>query len=112
MFHQSVIRVRAGTKTDRGGNVVKDWASASKALIGSLSVQPAVQSEESDPTRTAVVTGWRVLSAPGTAPDIRADDRIEHAGMVCEVEGEVAAWPDPLTGGVHHVEFVIKRATG
>jgi hypothetical protein len=112
MFHQSVIRVRAGTKTDRGGNVVKDWATATRALIGSLSVQPASQAEETDPTRTAVVTGWRVLSAPGTAPDIRADDRIEFAGMTCEVDGEVAAWPNPLGGGVHHVEFVMKRATG
>ncbi|MGE9696668.1 hypothetical protein ACQKFA_23295 [Streptomyces sp. CH6] len=112
MFHQSVTRVRAGTKTDRGGNVVKDWTTATREPIGSLSVQPASQAEETDPTRTAVVTGWRVLSAPGTAPDIRADDRIEHAGMVCEVEGEVAAWPNPLGDGVHHVEFVMKRATG
>lgn len=111
-FFDSVVRVRAGTKVDRGGNTVTDWASATRATIDQLNIQPASQTESTDPTRTAVVTGWRLQSAPGTAPDIRAVDRIEWRGMTLEVDGEVAEWPDPLDGSTHHVEFLMKRATG
>ncbi|QCX81051.1 hypothetical protein C9F11_37340 [Streptomyces sp. YIM 121038] len=120
-FFDSLVRVRAGTRTDRGGNTVPDW-SADKVVrvpVGQLNIQPSSQAEGSstssgaaDPTRTAVVTGWRVQSAEGTRPDITAADRLEWRGMVLEVEGEVAEWSDPLTGAVHHVEFTMTRATG
>lgn len=112
MFDQMVTRVRAGTKTDRGGNTVPDWDNPQRLAISGLSVQPSVQTEATDPTRTAVVTGWHVLSEPGTAPDVLSSDRIEFNGLTCEVDGEVAAWPDPLGPGVHHIEFSLKRATG
>lgn len=113
-FFDSVVRVRAGTKTDRGGNTVPDWSpgAVTRATIDQLNIQPASQTESTDPTRTAVVTGWRVQSAPGTAPDIRAVDRIEWNGMTLEVDGEVAEWPDPLDGTPHHIEFTMKRSTG
>ncbi|MDX2694953.1 hypothetical protein [Streptomyces ipomoeae] len=113
-FHDSVVRVRAGTRTSRGGDTVKDWSAGavSRLAVGQLNIQPASQSEQTDATRTAVITGWRVQSEPGTAPDITAADRIEWRGMVLEVKGEVAEWPDPLTGAVHHIEFTMDRATG
>jgi hypothetical protein len=114
IFLQTVRRVRAGTRTDRGGNTLPDWSpgAVSRLVVPWVSVQPNTQAEDTDPTRTAAVTAWRVLSAPGTAPDVRADDRIEWNGLIFEVEGEVAAWPDPFDGTVHHVEFVMQRATG
>lgn len=113
MFDQTVTRVRAGTRTDRAGNTVPDWDLAERIEIGHLSVQPTVQQETSTADRPArVVTGWHVLSEPGTAPDVRADDRIEFGGLTCEVVGEVAAWPDPLDGGTHHVEWTMQRITG
>ncbi|GAA4688090.1 hypothetical protein [Streptomyces youssoufiensis] len=111
-FFDVVTRVRAGVRIDRGGNQVPDWTVATRLVIGQLNVQPATQVESENPTRTAVVTGWRVQSAPGTAPDVRADDRIEWDGMTLEVQGEVARWPDPITGATHHVEFTVSRATG
>jgi hypothetical protein len=112
MFDDTVVRVRAGTTTDRGGNTVTDWAHATRTEIRALSVQPTVQDENTGDERTTVVTGWHVLSEPGTAPDVRAEDRIEYQGMTCEVTGEVARWPDPLDGGVHHVEWTMRRVTG
>lgn len=112
MFFDEIVRVRAGTKTDRGGNTVEDWSAASRLTVTDVNVQPNTQNETTDPTRTAVVTEWRVQSAPGTAPDITAVDRIEWDGMTCEVEGEVAHWSDPTDGTVHHIEFTMKRATG
>ncbi len=113
-FFDSVVRVRAGTRTDRGGNTIRDWTAGAvtRLTVEDLNIQPTSQSEQTDATRTAVVTGWRVQSAEGTAPDITAADRIEWDGMVLEVQGGVAPWPDPLTGAHHHTEFTMVRATG
>ncbi|MFD8596971.1 hypothetical protein ACFV1L_18415 [Kitasatospora sp. NPDC059646] len=114
IFHQQVVRLRPGTRTDRGGNTVPDWSpgAVDRLAVGRLSVQPAVQIERPGPDRTEVVTGWHVLSAPGTAPDVRSGDRIEYDGLTCEVIGEVARWANPVTGAVHHVEWQMTRATG
>ena len=120
-FYDSLVRVRAGTRTDRGGNQVPDWSPAqvNRLAIDRLNIQPASQTEgtntasgAADPTRDAVTTGWRVQSDEGTTPDITALDRIEWRGMTLEVQGEVAAWSDPLTGLPHHIEFTMVRATG
>lgn len=114
VFHQSIVRLRAGSKTDRGGNTIPDWSQAevSRLTVGQVSVQPTSQAEESDASRTAVVTGWQVISAPGVDADIRYDDRIEWAGMTLEIVGEVARFLGFLDGSTHHIQFVMRRATG
>ncbi|MFJ4799200.1 hypothetical protein [Kitasatospora purpeofusca] len=114
IFHQQVVRVRAGTRTDRAGNTVPDWSpgAVDRLTITRLSVQPTVQSERAEADRTSVVTGWRVLSAPGTEPDVRAGDRIEFDGLVCEVDGDVGRWRDPVAGRTHHAEWAMRRSTG
>jgi hypothetical protein len=120
-FFDSLTRVRAGTHEDRGGNEVPDWSdgAAGRLTIGKLNIQPSTQTEghntssgAPDATRDAVITGWRVQSEEGTRPDITALDRLEWQGLTYEVVGEVAEWPDPLTGTVHHIEFTMQRATG
>lgn len=114
MFNQTAVRVRAGTKTDRGGNTMPDWspAAVSRLTVTGLNIQPNSQAETADEQRDAVITGYRVQSSEGAAPDIRATDRIEWNGQTFEVDGEVAAWPDLFTVAVHHIEFVMRRATG
>lgn len=114
MFNQTAVRVRAGTKTDRGGNTVPDWSpsAASRLTVTSLNVQPNSQSESVEESRNSVVTGYRVQSAEGTRPDVTAGDRIEWRGQMYEVDGEVAEWPDLFTDTVHHIDFVMVRATG
>jgi hypothetical protein len=120
-FFDSLVRVRAGTRTDRGGNTMPNWSedAVTRLNVDQLNIQPSSQAEGTsasngapDPTRNAVITGWRVQSEEGTRPDITATDRVEWRGMTLEVQGEVAEWSDPLTGGVHHVEFTMARATG
>lgn len=111
MFWQSAVRVRPGVKTDRGGNHVADWDNATRTPVDRLTIQPTSQTETTDTTRTAVVSGWFVMSEPSTNPDVLASDRIEFDAITCEVIGEVARWPDSL-GGVHHVEWTMRRATG
>ncbi|WP_262702047.1 MULTISPECIES: hypothetical protein [Streptomyces] len=116
-FFDTVTRVRAGTRTDRGGNTVPDWTTATRAPVDQLNIQPTgaapgASSEIQTPERDAVISGWRVQSEPGTWPDITAMDRIEWNGMTLEVDGEVGRWSDPLNGSPHHIEFTMKRATG
>lgn len=114
MFNQSAVRVRAGAKTDRGGNTVPDWSEAAvhRLPVVGLNIQPATQTEAVDEMRNEAITGYRVQSAEGRAPDIRAVDRIEWRGETYEVDGEVASWPELFTDTVHHVEFVMRRTTG
>jgi hypothetical protein len=112
MFNQTLIRVRAGTRPDRGGNTMPDWSTATRLLVAQVNIQPSIQQESHDETRAAKVTGWHVQSAEGTNPDIRADDRIEWDGMTLEVDGEVARWPALFVDAVHHIEFEMKRSTG
>lgn len=113
-FFDSLVRVRAGTREDRGGNTVPDWSQGAvhRLPVDQLNIQPASQAEGVDDTRTTATTGWRVQSEEGTRPDITAADRIEWRGLTYEVDGEVAEWPDPLNGAVHHIEFTMVRATG
>lgn len=112
MFNQSAVRVRAGTKTDRGGNTLPDWSNPNRLTVTGLNMQPTSQSENVDEQRDSAITGYRVQSTEGTAPDIKATDRIEWAGQVFAVEGEVAVWPRLFVDAVHHIEFVMVRATG
>lgn len=114
VFHQTIVRVRAGERTDRGGNTVPDWAAdkVSRLPVGQVSVQPATQAEDNDAARTQAVTGWQVISAPGVDADIQAKDRIEWGGMTLEVIGEVGRYLDFGDGATHHIEFVMRRATG
>ncbi|MGW6531473.1 hypothetical protein [Streptomyces venezuelae] len=114
MFHQTIVRVRAGTTIDRGGNSVPDWSAGAvrRLPVSSVSVQPTTQAEANDAARSAAVTGWQVISAPGVDADITAVDRIEWDGMTLEVIGEVGRYQDFLDGATHHIEFVMQRATG
>ncbi|MFE3657276.1 hypothetical protein [Streptomyces sp. NPDC059165] len=114
VFHQSIVRLRAGVKQDRGGNTIPDWSegAVSSLTVSSVSVQPSSQEETPDETRTAVTTGWRVISAPGVDADIRANDRILWDGKALEIVGEVARHQQFLDGSTHHIEFFVRRATG
>lgn len=113
-FDQELVRVRAGTRTDRGGNVVENWApeAVTRLTLEHISVQPASQVEVTTAERTALVTGWRAQSEPDTNPDVQARDRIEWNGLILQVVGEIARWTDPISGAVHHAEWAMSRTTG
>lgn len=113
-FDQDLVRVRPGTRTDRGGNQVEDWSAGAvtRLTLARVSVQPASQTEVTTAERTAVVTGWRAQSEPGTDPDIQAADRIEWNGLLLQVVGEIARWTDPVDGTPHHAEWTMSRTTG
>lgn len=115
MFDQSLVRLRAPLRRNRGGELVPDWSSdlVERVTITGVSVQPSSTDETSTAQFTSRSIRHRVFSLPGTAPDVTAIDRIEFDGDTYEVEGDVNAWPDPFGAVVlHHVEFVIRRDIG
>lgn len=115
-FDQAAVRVRAGRKSDRGNpdGTVLDWSSnaVDRADLPPLNIQPSIQSETTEAGRTPVLTGWRVQADHGVDLDVTAADRIEWDGLLYEVDGEIARWPDPVGEDLDHVEFNIKRVTG
>lgn len=114
MFNQAATRIRAGTRTDRSGNTRPDWSSdaVDRLDVTGLNIQPYSQTEIVDAERDSRITGYRVQSREGSAPDVRALDRIEWRGELYELDGEVAVWPALFTDAVDHIEFVMVRATG
>lgn len=111
-FVDSIQRKRAPLGVDARGNEIRRWDQAALTTIGELSVQPNSQTEQANALRDLRITSWRVQSAPGVDLDIEATDRVIWAGDEYEVDGEVARWSDPIFGGVHHVEFLIRLWEG
>jgi hypothetical protein len=109
---QTITIVRAGTKTDRYGNTVADWSTATRRTADRVSVQPSSQTETPAGNRDPVITVWRILSDHGVDIDVLPPDRIEWDGATFEVAGEVGRFRDPFTGGVDHVEFAMRKVMG
>jgi hypothetical protein len=113
LYHDSGTVVRAPLVTDRYGNQVRDWDSATRFPVTDIAVLPTQQVEDATGNRTSVTTGWRLYSRPGTDVDLRATDRVEFGALSLDVIGEVARWPHPLRPrAVHHVEAELRRVTG
>lgn len=110
IFTQQITRLRARERTNRAGDTVLDWDSPDTAVIDRLSVQPASQTEDTSNLGAETQTGYRIISAPGHTPDLRAADRIEFHGQTYEITGEVAYWPDPC--GLDHIEARMTRYGG
>lgn len=112
MFMQSVVRLRAPLVEDRYRNKKRDWDNAERTTVDEVNVQPAgipVRSQEDTQDRQTTVTGWNLQTREGVDLDLRETDRIEFDGMTLEVDGKVGRWPDPFTGGVHHIEARLKE---
>lgn len=108
-YHQDTIAIlRAGLVDDGYGNQVPDWSTPTSTSVPGCRLQPE-QAGEYVLDREAVVTRWRLFAPDGT--DLRATDRVEHAGEVYEVEGEPERWPSP-TGRLAHVEALLRRTEG
>jgi hypothetical protein len=65
-FFDSLTRVRAGTRTDRGGNEVADWSpdAVQRLVVDGLNIQPASQAEGNS-TRPGLRTRPGTRSPPG-----------------------------------------------
>ncbi len=112
MFMQAIVRVRAPLVEDRYKNKKRDWDNAERTAVDGVNVQPAavpVRSQEDTQDRQITVTAWNLQTPEGVVLDLLETDRIEFDGMTLEVDGKVGRWPDPFTGGVHHIEARLKE---
>lgn len=112
IFHDTIVRIRPGIRTTRGGDEVLDYAPgvASRFTVPAVSVQPNTQADTTDSEGTLVTSSIRVITAPGNVPDIVDTDRVEWRGTVYAIAGDVQFWTDPH--GQHHVEFQAKTFKG
>ncbi|MFI6444717.1 hypothetical protein [Kitasatospora sp. NPDC050543] len=105
----TVDRLRPGVPTqDAYGNAipgVDDELEITGVAVLPPAGQTAPSVELTDARDQVVIV--RVLFAPGGA-DIRATDRIRHAGRLYEVHGE----PSPYRGQLAHVEANLKAVSG
>lgn len=109
---QPVVIVRPGTTTDRYGNQVPDWATATrsstKAWIAEQDTQEIVVG------RDATVSTWRAFLAPDVT--VLAGDRIEWdvPGSPATVTFDVVGQPVPASTprGLHHWEVSMRTSTG
>lgn len=108
-YHRDTVTVLRASLVDDGyGNDVPDWSAATRTDVTGCRLQPE-QAGEYTLDREAVTTRWRLFAPAGT--DLRATDRVEHAGEVYEVEGDPERWPSP-TGRLAHVEARLRRTEG
>ncbi|MFJ2515619.1 hypothetical protein ACIPEL_36380 [Streptomyces griseoviridis] len=108
LYEQSGIIIRPAVSRDRYGNDKSDYGDAAERIpVERINVQPQGPSTEDTDDRQVTVTGWLLISAPGTLPDLRATDRIDIDGQVLEVTGKVGRWPVPH--GMRHIEAQLKE---
>lgn len=104
---QSIVRLRPGTKMERGSEV-PDWDDPDTLVISGCNVQPASTSLSQD-GRVQGITDGLTVYAPADA-DIIAGDRIQLAGNVYTINGDPLIWPGP--GRLAHIQLNLVRWRG
>lgn len=104
----TVIRLRAGTQTERG-SAVPDWQKASQLTISGCSMQPAGTSLSDDGRVLGITDGYTCYLPPGS--DVRAGDRIRYDGKDYTIQGDPRVWQSP-TGRVSHITLNLERWQG
>ncbi|MFI1723938.1 hypothetical protein [Streptomyces sp. NPDC020489] len=112
LYGQSGVIIRPAGSGDRYGNKKRDYGpEAERIPLTQINVQPSGGSSEDTDDKQVTVTGWLLISAPGTMPDLRETDRLEVDGIegVLEVTGKVGRWPVPAD--IRHIEAQLKEVT-
>lgn len=108
-YHRDAITVLRAPLVDDGyGNSQPDWENPTSTVVTGCRLQPE-RGDDYVLDREAVITRWRLFAPADT--DLKATDRVEHQGVIYEVEGSVEHWPSP-TGRLAHVEALLRRAEG
>ena len=107
LMKQSATRLRGTLVEDpySGEPTDVDWTDPDRLTIAPASIQP-VQSDEITFDRDTFTARWW-LWTPGH-PDVNGRDRVEYAGEVYEIEGDVMQWP----GRLGHTQLMLKKVDG
>ena len=104
---QSIVRLRPGTKTERGSTVY-DWSDPDRLVIDGCSVQPASTALSQD-GRVQGITDGLAVYAPADA-DVKAGDRISYGRNIYTINGDPLIWPGP--GRLAHIQLNLVRWRG
>lgn len=116
-FQERVHVLRPAVTQNRAGEDVRNYTD----LAGQpgyprdrVQVRPLRQEEIAGGDRDTSVSEWRLSTEPGSGDwDVAAGDWIRLPdGTIATVEGDAAKPKDPLTGKLHHVEILVRRAAG
>ena len=107
-FTETIIRLRAGTKTVRG-SAVPDWDNASELVISNCTVQPASTSLSQDGRVLGISEGLTAYLPPNA--DVIAGDRIIYGGNPYIINGEPKVWKSP-TGNLSNMQLQLERWSG
>lgn len=116
-YHDRVFVLRPSTKTNRANETVLDYSNlrAAPGFPRDLcQVRPTSQDEVEGPDRAAAMSEWRIATEPGSGDwDVRSTDWIRLPdGTICTVQGEPARPSDPVSGELHHIEVLVRKANG
>lgn len=105
--NDTVVRLRAGTKTERGSSV-PDWKNAVSLTIGGCSVQPASASLSQDGRVLGVLDGLTCYMPYGS--DVKEGDRILWDGDEYLVNGPPRKWRGPVS--ISYMQVNLRRWDG
>ncbi len=113
-YHDRVLVLRPGTKTNRAQETVLDYDGLELAAgypRDKVQVRPVDQGELSAEDRTNGVEEWKLATEPGSGDwDVRASDWLRMPdGRIAAVQGPAARPTDPISGALHHVEVRARR---
>lgn len=103
----TVTRVRPAAVVDRYGNTTLDYGPAATRTTLTALIDQQAASESTPDGRTKIIGSWRLIT---NEADLDADDRIEWAQQVYELDGP--AWPAHDFTGFHHTEARLRRVEG
>lgn len=101
-----VTIVKAGEKTDRYGNTVKDWATATRTDTRAW-IEQRSRNEDTD-DRDQLTSTWLLVVPLGN--DLDGLDRVEYNGDTFEVVGPPDVVHTPA--GPHHIEATLRWLVG
>lgn len=105
MVHDVTI-VHAGTSTDRYGNIVKDWSTATTKVSKGWITQTAASEDVTD--REAEIGTWTLFLPAETV--VTGRDRVTWDGLTFEVVAPPRkAW---TPRGEHHIEAQLRIVEG
>lgn len=105
---QTITRIRAGIKVERGSEV-PDWLNSQSVTISPCSVQPASSSVSLDGRVLGLNDSYNVYCNPDA--DVLAGDHIVYGGQTYTVMEEPRIWTSP-TGRVSNLQFTMTRWAG
>lgn len=122
-YNDAVAVLRPAARANRAGDLVLDYAALLAAALAdpalgtsrpAVQVRPVAQAEKLGDDRASTTSDFRLATEPGSGDwDLRSTDWVRLPnGALCSVIGDVARPSDPMGGGLHHVEALVRTVRG